>query len=209
MLLGTVASIWRYPVKSLHFEELREAEVEMDGVRGDRTAAYFVASTDRPRYGHEFRGKENDTLHLIVDGPDVQAAAQRARVDVERRDGDRFFDAAPVSIVFDRWLLALSEHVGYAVEPLRFRPNIFAVAAPEFFAEETALVGQTLTIGAVTLRVRKPIERCVVPTYDVHGGPSDPRILRFVAQERSNVMGIYCDVVTPGVVRAGDGIASA
>lgn len=209
MLLGTVASIWRYPVKSLHYEELREAEVDPDGVRGDRTAAYFVASPDRPRFGQEFRGKENDTLHLIADGPEVQTAAQRARVEIERRDGDRFFDAAPISIVFDRWLRALGEHVGYAVEPLRFRPNIFAVAAPAFLDDEDALVGRTLTVGAVTLRVRTHIERCVVTTYDLHGGASDPRILRFVAQERDNVMGIYCDVVQTGVVRVGDGIASA
>ncbi|HKE35801.1 MAG TPA: hypothetical protein VKB39_00115, partial [Candidatus Baltobacteraceae bacterium] len=89
-----------------------------------------------------------------------------------------------------------------------FRPNFFAVAAPEFSDDEPALVGRTLTAGGVTLRVRKPIERCVVPTYDLRGGPSDPRILRFVAQERENVMGIYCDVVTPGVVRIGDRIAS-
>jgi uncharacterized protein YcbX len=209
MLLGTVASIWRYPVKSLHFEALGEVEVEPTGLRGDRTAAYFVASADRPRAGKEFRGKENDALHLIGDGPDVYDAAQRAGVDIERRGGDRFFDAAPISIVFDRWLGPLSEHVGYAVEPLRFRPNFAAIATSEFLDEETALPGRTLTVGTAILRVRKPIERCVVPTYDLHGGPSDPRILRFIAQQRENVMGIYCDVVQPGVVRVGDEIASS
>ena len=41
----------------------------------------------------------------------------------------------------------------------------------------------------------KPIERCVVTTYDPDGGASDPRILRYVAQERKTWMGIYCDVV--------------
>lgn len=209
MVLGTVHSIWRYPVKSLHFEALDAADVEPTGVRDDRTAAYFVGSPDRPRFGKEFRGKENPTLHLLSDGPDVQAAAQHAGVDVERREGDRFFDAAPISILFDRWLVELSEHVGYAVEPLRFRPNFFAVASPEFSGDERALPGQVLNAGTVTLRVRKPIERCAVPTFDLHGGPSDPRILRFIAQQRENVMGIYCDVVEPGVIRIGDAIASS
>jgi MOSC domain-containing protein len=209
MDFGTVHSIWRYPVKSLHFEALGQADVEATGLRGDRTSAYFVSSPDRPRFGNPFRGKENPTLHLLSDGPDVQAAAQHARVEIERRDGDRFFDAAPVSILFDRWLETLSEHVGYAVEPLRFRPNFFAVASREFADDETAFPGRTLTVGTVTLRVRKPIERCAVPTYDLNGGPSDPRILRFIAQQRENYMGIYCDVVEPGVVRVGDTIASS
>lgn len=209
MDLGTIASIWRYPVKSLHFEALGETEVEAAGVTGDRTAAYFVSSPDRPRSGKEFRGKENPTLHLLSDGPDVRSAAEHARVEIERREGDRFFDAAPVSIVFDRWLEALSNHVGYAVEPLRFRPNFFAMASPEFSGNETAMPGRTLTVGTVTLHVRKPIERCAVPTYDLHGGPSDPRILRFIAQQRENLMGIYCDVVQPGLVRIGDRITSS
>jgi MOSC domain-containing protein len=209
MVLGTIASIWRYPVKSLHFEALEQTEVEPTGVRGDRTAAYFVSSPDRPRSGKEFRGKENPTLHLVSDGPGVQSAAERARVEIERRDGDRFFDAAPISILFDRWLERLSEHVGYAVEPLRFRPNFFATASAEFSFNETALPGRTLTVGTVKLRVRKPIERCAVPTYDLHGGPSDPRILRFIVQERETFMGIYCDVVESGVVRIGDDVASS
>jgi len=209
MILGTVQSIWRYPVKSLHFEALDEAEIESAGVRDDRTAAYFVDSPGRPRYGKELRGKENPTLHLLADGPDVQAAAQSAGVDVERRAGDRFFDAAPISILFDRWLAALSEHVGYAVEPLRFRPNFFALASPEFSDDEQALPGRILNAGTVTLRVRKPIERCAVPTYDLHGGPSDPRILRFIAQQRENIMGIYCDVVETGAIRIGDAISSS
>lgn len=209
MDLGSIASIWRYPVKSLRFEALSETEVEPAGVKGDRAAAYFVSSPDRARSGKEFRGKENPTLHMLSDGPGVRSVAEHARVEIERREGDRFFDAAPISILFDRWLESLSDHVGYAVEPLRFRPNFFAVASPEFSDDETALPGRMLAIGTVTLRVRKPIERCAVPTYDLHGGPSDPRILRFIAQQRENLMGIYCDVVQSGTVRVGDRIASS
>lgn len=209
MDLGTIASIWRYPVKSLHFEALAEAEVDLSGVRGDRTAAYVVRSDGHPRDGKTFRGKENDTLHLLSDGPDVQAAARDAGVEIERLADDRFFDDAPVSIVFDLWLRELSEHVGYAVGPLRFRPNFFAVASPDFSDDETAMPGRTLTVGTATLRVRAPIHRCVVTTYDLHGGPSDPRILRFVAQQRDNAMGIYCDVIEAGIVHIGDRIASS
>jgi uncharacterized protein len=100
----------------------------------------------------------------------------------------------------------LSAHVGYDVEPIRFRPNLFVRACADFSAGETALQGRTLRVGSVVLSVRYPIERCVVPTYDPAGGASDPRILRFVAQQRETWMGIYCDVAQPGVVRVGDSV---
>jgi uncharacterized protein YcbX len=208
MVVGTVASIWRYPVKSLRPEPMDAAEVELSGVSGDRTAAYHVRTPDHPRAGKVFRGKEHATLHLTSSDAAVRAIAVDARVDVELLDGERFFDAAPISILVDRWLEALSSHVGYAVEAQRFRPNFAIAASPDFLGDEWALDGRTLTLGSTVLRVRKPIERCVVPTYDLRGGASDPRILRYIGTERDNRMGIYCDVVTPGIVRTGDRLES-
>ena len=35
-LIGTVESLWRYPVKSMRGEELQEAFVGFSGVYGDR-----------------------------------------------------------------------------------------------------------------------------------------------------------------------------
>lgn len=72
--------------------------------------------------------------------------------------------------------------------------------------DEAMLTGRELQLGEVTLRVRYPIERCVVPSYDPGGGGSDPRILRYVAQARSNWMGIYCDVPRAGIARTGDSL---
>jgi hypothetical protein len=45
-----------------------------------------------------------------------------------------------------------------------------------------------------------------VPTYDTDTGEADPRILRYIVQQRNNVMGIYCDVETEGVARIGDAV---
>lgn len=208
MTIGTVASIWRYPVKSLRYEVLDEAEVELSGVHGDRTSAYVVQSPGHPRFGKAFRGKENDRLHLIGSDSDVRAMAERASTAVERSDGSRFFDDAPISIVVDRWLNDLSAHVGYPVQPLRFRPNFFVIAGDSFEDGEAALVGSTLELGNAILTVRAPIKRCVVPNYDLEGGQTDHRILRFLAQQRNEWMGIYCDVERPGTVRVGDVLAS-
>ena len=97
----------------------------------------------------------------------------------------------------------MSEHVGYRVEYQRFRPNFF-VTADRAVPGEAALAGLQLQLGEVMLRVRYPIERCVVTTYDLNGGEADPRILRYVAAERSTWMGVYCDVLRVGVVRTDD-----
>jgi uncharacterized protein YcbX len=203
MHIGTLDTIWRYPTKSLHFERLEEAPIDLDGLRGDRISALVVTS-GHAREGKPYRGTENDRFHLTGDLDAARALAAERGVQTEYREGVRFFDAAPVSIIVDAWLADLSAHVGYPVEPSRFRPNLFVQAAPGFAALEEDLIGWELDLGTARLRVRTPIERCVVTTYDPDGGESDPRILRFVAQQRKTWMGVYCDVVTTGVVRPGD-----
>lgn len=208
MQIGRLDAIWRYPTKSLHFEALDAADVDADGIRGDRARA-LVVTAGHARLGKTYRGTENDRFHLEADVEAARALAAQRGVQTEERSGERFFDAAPISILVDSWLEGLSADVGYAVEPTRFRPNLFVRAAGGFTLLEADLVGWELSFGPVRLRVRKPIERCVVTTYDPDGGASDPRVLRYVAQERKTWMGIYCDVLTPGIVRRGDELHGA
>jgi uncharacterized protein YcbX len=96
--------------------------------------------------------------------------------------------------------------VGYQVEWQRFRPNFFVRASAGFSDDENELTGAELKLGEVRLRVRCPIERCVAVTYHPDGAPSDPEILRFIAQERNAWMGIYCDVLEPGQTCVGDAL---
>lgn len=203
MLVGTLDAVRRYPVKSLRAESLECAHVMADGIEGDRTSALFVVSGN-VRVGKTYRGKENDRLHLIPDEDEAQTAAASRGVAVDLRRGDRFFDDAPVSIMVDWWLDGLSAHLGYAVEWERFRPNFFVRAQPDFAQTEWELQGADLRLGTARLRVRCPIERCVAITYHPRGEPSDPQILRFIAQERDACMGIYCDVLEPGRACVGD-----
>lgn len=203
MLIGTIDALRRYPIKSLAGETLESVEVGESGIPGDRAGAFFVRSGSE-RIGKIYRGKEHDRLHLVATAGAARAAAAARGVNVELENGTHYFDDAPVSLLVDRWLDSLSAHVGFAVEWERFRPNFFVRAASEFDQEEDALTGDELEVGSVVLRVRGPIERCVTTTYHPRGGATDPRILRFLAQQRNAWMGIYCDVVRPGVVRAGD-----
>jgi uncharacterized protein len=205
MLIGTLDAARRYPVKSLRGETLDAADVARTGIPGDRAGALFVRSGNA-RIGETYRGKENDRLHLLSDSQTASIAASERGVDVEARSGEHFFDDAPVSILVDRWLDELSEHVGYRVEWERFRPNFFVRAADQFAATESELAGAELHLGPVRLQVRSPIERCVTVTYHPAGAPSDPRILRFLAQQRNAWMGIYCNVLEPGTARIGDSL---
>lgn len=203
MRIGTLAAIRRYPVKSLRGEVLQSVRVEESGIAGDRGRAFFAL--EGARIGKTYRGKENDRLHLVHDAGDAAVLASERGHAVELRQGDHFFDDAPISIIVDTWMESLSDHVGYAVEWERFRPNFF-VRATGAVDLETAFVGVGLTLGTVRLRVRSPIERCVAVTYHPQGEPADPRILRYLAQERQALLGIYCDVVETGTASVGDAL---
>jgi uncharacterized protein YcbX len=203
MLIGTLDAVRRYPVKSLRGEVLDGVEIASSGIPGDRAGALFVRSGGA-RVGKTYRGKEHDRLHLLSDVDAARDTAAQRGVDVEVRRAEHFFDDAPISLLVDRWLDDLSAHVKYPVEWERFRPNFFVRAVADFAHTEESLTGAELQLGAVRLRVRSPIERCVATTYHPNGAASDPRILRFLAQHHNAWMGIYCDVLQPGTVHVGD-----
>jgi uncharacterized protein len=208
MLIGHIAALRRYPVKSLCGEQLDVVEVAESGIPGDRAGALF-ACDDHARAGKTYRGKENELLHLTADVEAAVAfAAQRGdRVELQR--DEHFFDSAPVSLMIDRWLEAPSVELGFAIEWERFRPNLFVRAEPEFLQDEETFVGTELRIGSTRLRVSLANERCVVVNYDPASSAQDPRILRWIAQHRNALLGVYCDVLEPGMVRVGDAVVTA
>jgi len=200
--LGRLTAIWTYPVKSLRRVEHDTIEIERDGLVGDRRAALYVTAPEHARSGKTYRGKEDNRLHLL-DEPDAarNAAADRG-VGIEVRAGERYFDAGDVSLILDCWIAEAERALGRPLEPARWRPNLFLRAHVD--VAEAELAGTDVTLGSCVLRVLRPILRCVTPSYDLVTGESDPQIQRFVAQERANVMGVYCEVVQPGSVRKGD-----
>lgn len=206
MTLGTLRGLYRYPVKSLHGETLPEAYVDVNGLEGDRERA-LITGPGQLREGKPYRGKEDQHLHALGDARQAIDHAIAADLTLSGPNEERYFDDSPVSLIVDRWLDGVSSYVGYRVEHERFRPNFFVEAVAGDALDEAALTGRELQLGEVTLRVRYPIERCVVITYDLDGEATDPRILRYVAQARSSWMGIYCDVPRAGIVRIGDSLS--
>jgi uncharacterized protein YcbX len=206
MHAGTLATIWRYPVKSLAPESLARVDVLADGLEGDRTTALLVLSPEHPRSGKPFRGKESNHMHLARDVDAGIATAARSGAAVLPSNGERYFDASPISLVFDTWIADVAALAGREIDPQRYRPNLYATAAPDFTLREPALVGRLLAIGAVRLRVTSTIGRCVTTTYDVASGDPDPNVLRVVAQQRANVVGVYGTTERTGAIAVGDAI---
>jgi uncharacterized protein YcbX len=206
--LGTVEHLWRFPVKSLRPETLAQVAVDAAGFEGDRRSALFVSSGGHARSGKTYRGKEHNLFHTVATPAAAQALAAERDVELERRDDGPYFDLRPVSLLLDCWLEEAERLVGRPLDPLRYRPNIYALAAGGFSASEAELVGSVLQLGSVTLRVLEPIGRCVTTTYDVATGESDPLVLRAVAEHRQNTMGVYCEVVQAGTIAQGDAIVA-
>lgn len=205
-VLGHISNIWRYPIKSLQADALEAAQVLPDGIAGDRTAALYVAG-GHARVGKTYRGKENALLHTTDCVDRARGFAQGVTLDYRADAGARYFDAAPVSLLFDTWLNEASTLVGYDLLPLRFRPNIFARGWGGGPPLESSLVGWEIQIGEVCLRVREGIKRCVATTYDIQTGQSDREVLSAVVRHRAGLMGVYCDVVQRGQIALGESIA--
>jgi uncharacterized protein YcbX len=205
MDVGRIAGLWRYPTKSLKGEPLQRVAVLADGLDGDRTAALVVENPAHARAGKPYRGKESPYLHLTGDPATAASYAADAGVLLTlNRDRPRWFDARPVSVLLDLWVRDVEALVGEPLDPLRWRPNLYVIAAPGFAEREAGLVGSALRAGGVVLRVVAPIRRCVTPTYDVATGDALPLVLEAVATQRDNVVGVYCEVEVPGEVARGD-----
>ena len=77
-------------------------------------------------------------------------------------------------------------------------------AADEAPFSEDEWVGSVLRIGGMRMRVDKRDGRCVVITIDPVTTERNPAILRAVARDRQNCLGVYGSTVAPGLVAVDD-----
>jgi uncharacterized protein len=225
-VVGRVAALWRYPVKSMAGEGLDAVEVSWHGLAGDRRWAFIrdgqvrsgfpwltirerpELAHYRPRFAEPDRPNASLTLVRTPSGGEIDVACRALAAElgpgirVIKQDRG-VFDTMPLSLLSRQTVDSLGRLVGTELAVERFRPNLLVdVPGPEF--PEDNWIGRVLRLGGLRMRVDQRDKRCVMVTIDPVTLLRNPAILRAIAQERDTRLGVYGSTVEPGRVAAGD-----
>jgi hypothetical protein len=228
---ATVATLRRFPVKSMLGEQLPELVVDERGTVGDRLWAvtYADGKLGSGKNSRRFRRTEG-LLHFSAsydssaahadgvgrprvvtpDGSDLRDDAHLAEllgadVRLAREDAVPHFDECGVTLIGTASLRALGDILGDTepADPLRFRKNILLDTDEPWLEEDW--VGREVAVGdEVRLRVTNRMKRCVMTTMAQRDLPEDRRVLKTLTADRGMCIGVGTTVVVPGTVRLGD-----
>jgi uncharacterized protein YcbX len=123
--------------------------------------------------------------------------------------GHSFSDVARkvVSIISLSSVATIENMVGFPVNPLRFRANVYVKGWPAW--HEASLVDQTLAVGTARARVVKRITRCAAVNVDPDLGVRDLEIPQALMRRLGHIeCGIYAEVIEGGTVSVGDTVAA-
>jgi len=160
-----------------------------DGVRGD-----LSTPEGRRRIEEFFAAFSADELR---GPPKVLHAPGHSFSDVARK---------VVSIINLASVSAIEQLVGAAVDPLRFRGNLYVTGWPAW--GEFDLLGKTLALGAnARARVVKRIVRCAATNVEPGTGIRDLSIPHSLLRACGHTdCGIYAEVIAGGTIAPGDPI---
>ena len=221
-----VASLHRYPVKSMVGERLEIADVVARGLRGDRL---WAVQDEDGKLGsgkstRRFRKMEGlldlvasydgdvpvvtfpDGRGLRGDDPRVDAAlsAHVGRPVTLGHEGEvSHFDDGPVHLVTTASLDTVSQRLGEPVDPRRLRPNLVVDAGDLVGLVEDGWVGRRLRVGEVVLEAVARMPRCVMVDLP-QVGLGAVRVLEVVGDLNDANLGVLATVLTAGRVRVGD-----
>ena len=138
-------------------------------------------------------------------GPDLAAPVRLVHA-----AGHCFGDcgAKVVSLIGLASLRALAKADGGAIDPLRFRANIYFDGAPAW--AEFDWSGREIAIGAARLKVLDPIGRCAATNVDPVSGRRDRNLPKALHLNFGHAdMGVYATVIGGGEIAIGDAIRLA
>ncbi|MGU9982411.1 MOSC domain-containing protein [Phreatobacter sp. HK31-P] len=124
---------------------------------------------------------------------------------LEGPPGFRFMDSRSgfLSIINLASVRALEKETGVAIDPIRFRANIYVDGVPAF--SEFDWVGRRITIGDVALTGLKRTERCAATTVNPATAVRDLMIPAVLMRSYGHAdCGIYCAVAGGGHIAVGD-----
>ena len=232
-----VASLWRYPVKSMQGEALDRAEVGAHGIAGDRQWAVVdrrtgLALTARRQpelllataavAGNDVRitlpggtvvhddGDLSDWLgHPVAleRASEARAGRYETPLDPEREDGEWIAWQGPTGSFHDSKRTQLS-----LVSTATMRDWDVRRFRPNVVLEgdgEDALVGSVIALGSTRLDVVKHIDRCIVVARPQPGLEADLDVLRTINRERATFLGVGALVAVGGSIAVGDEVRSS
>lgn len=120
--------------------------------------------------------------------------------------GYRFMDSGRsgfVSLLNLASVKELAAKAGADLDPLRFRANVHLDGLDAW--QEMKWVGKTIRLGAATLEVLKPIDRCLATHVDPQTGERDVDVTGALRRSFGHInCGIYAKIVRSGVIRRDD-----
>ena len=231
--VGVVSLLARYPVKSMRGEQLAVAEIDEQGIVGDRQWAVFTpdggvgSGKSRRRFRRvegllDYRATLDGAGGLAGPAPLIESpTGQRFSADEPRASellsaelrrplrlgqepGVRHHDESGLHLVTTAALRGLSELLGERVEVARFRPNLVVETPGDGFAEDD-WADRELRLGAdVVVRLGAGMPRCVMVDLPQGELGADGRILKLLGRERRLLFGLKVEVLRGGTVRQGD-----
>jgi uncharacterized protein YcbX len=190
--LVCASAAWEPESRRLAITTPGEAPVEDVVIRGERSVVDV--------YGRSVRGH-------VVQGPWATALSKfvgRPLTLVERDDDQWATDIRPITIISQASLNLIDG------DGRRFR-MLLEFEGVDALQEETWR-GRRVRAGDATLLITGPTPRCAVPSANPEVGLRDRNVLRELRAVRGDHgsgmawLGMYADVLTPGVVRVGDPI---
>ena len=232
--IAVVQQLFRFPVKSMRGEELREGRISWHGLDGDRRYAFvktgnlapfpWLTARDVPdmlRLAPAFVDPSDpinsslvvrmlDDAVLPLESPALVTALARsfgAPVHLMRL-GRGAFDSLPLSLLSLSTVRDVPAPHDHPVDVRRFRANILVEAFEDRPYVEDGWSGGLLVFGdrpdSARVRVNRPIPRCMMINLDPDTARQDASVLRHVVHTNSNQAAVHASTERPGTIQVGD-----
>lgn len=213
-------------------ERLQMAEVDWQGIEGDRQYAFLRSANGtrfpwltarevpamvlhKARFADPGSPKRSAVLVETPDGAVLSLHDPLLRGHLEAALGEPahliqvargVYDAMPISIQTTGGHARIEAAHGCAIDPRRFRANV--VIESDLGVHDWQ--GLRLAFGSdedgAVVHCADAIPRCVLVTIDPETGSKEPKILRTIAQGFGNAYGVYAGPARPGLIRLGDAV---
>ena len=232
MVVGRVAVINLYPVKSMRGVPVPRAELYWYGFNGDRKYAFvragvtsgfpWLTGRELPnllKHEPQFIDAEDhhgsDIAVTMPNGESFELRSSRLQEALSEAVGSSVsllhlnrgtFDCMPVSLVTTSMLATLGKRMGQPFDPRRLRANLIVETDGADLEPERAWLGKSLVIGdkGAALHVAYPTRRCVMVNLEPESGESSPQMLKTLAASFETQAGVYASVAQLGEVTVGD-----